>query len=415
MAEVHPFDLTNINNTQINDAALAKRIMVDVGTVGVGVSASLYATPEQILQMGADIGSTNNAILRSKPNGTKKAAYSVVTLDDVGNMGGINAARFSTSPTSVPTTVGTMSWDDGNGSLSLTLKGGNVNQVIGQDEIHLCHNSSASVALSKGNVVKIVGAQGNRISVAKAQANSEANSVHTIGFVAESISTLSEGFVISSGLIKNLDTRYDSHGSSFSAGDTVYLSPTIAGGFTKTKPSAPDQTVIIGFVVRVHQSVGSIFIKVDNGYEIDELHNVSSTGSGSAFLIRNDSTNLWEDKTPASARDVINGAATANSVTTANYTPALTDVQDYILMNYTGGPQSVTIPTNGSVPFPVGTTLNIIQKSEQQVTIETSVGVILRVRGYGNAIAGQWGVAVLIKIDTNEWVLTGDITYIPIS
>lgn len=412
MPEVHPFDLTNINNTQINDAALAKRVMVDVGTAGVGVSASLYATPEQIVEMGASIGSTNNAILRAKPSGTKKVAYSLVTLDDDGNIGNATSLGFDTTPTNASTAVGSASWDDGDGSLALVLKGGNVTQIIGQGEVHRCYNSSASVALVKGNVVQITGAQGNRIAVRKAQADGDPNSVHTIGMVMESMATLSEGFVINSGLIKNLDTRTDSHGSSLSAGDTLYLSPTIAGGYTKTKPVAPNHMVVIGFVVRVHQSVGSIFIKVDNGYEIDELHNVNSTGSGTAFLLRNDDTELWEDKSVTYARDVLNGSTAMTTVNQSSYTPQLEDNFDYLRMSYASGIQTVLIPPNSSVPFPIGTTLNFIQWSVYNVYFTGDTGVSIQVRGYGNATAGQYAVATLIKVETNNWVLTGDITLI---
>ena len=413
MPEVHPFDLVNISNTQINDAALAKRVMVDVGTAGVGVSASLYATPEQIVEMGSSIGSTDNAILRAKPSGTKKVAYSLVTLDDDGNIGNATSLGFDTTPTNASTAVGSASWDDGDGSLALVLKGGNVTQIIGQGEVHRCYNSSASVALVKGNVVQITGAQGNRIAVRKAQADGDPNSVHTIGMVMESMATLSEGFVVNSGLIKNLDTRTDSHGSSLSAGDTLYLSPTIAGGYTKTKPVAPNHMVVIGFVVRVHQSVGSIFLKVDNGYEIDELHNVYSTGSGTAFLLRNDDTELWEDRTPAYAKDILNGATAMTVVNQATYIPSLADNFDYLKMSYDQTSQSVQIPHSSSVPFPIGATLNFIQWSDQPVTFAGSSGVTINVRGYGNATAGQYAVAILIKVETDVWVLTGDITLLP--
>jgi hypothetical protein len=285
----------------------------------------------------------------------------------------------------------------------MVLKGGNVTQEIGQGEVQLCYNSSGSVSLSKGTVVKITGAQGNRVSVLKARANNESNSIHTFGFVAEPIGTLSEGFVINSGLIKNLDTRFDTGGDSLSAGDTLYLSPNTAGGFTKTKPSTPDQTVIVGFVVRVHQSAGSIFVKVDNGYEINELHNVSANGSGSAFLVRNDSTSIWEEKTPSAARDVVNGGITVNSITGSSYTLALSDREDVLRMN-SSSTQTITVPLEASVPFPNGTEIKIVQLGTGSVTLSADVGVTLTTRGY----MVRYVVATLTKIDTNHWILTGE-------
>jgi hypothetical protein len=79
------------------------------------------------------------------------------------------------------------------------------------------------------------------------------------------------------------------------AGNTVYLSPTTAGAYTTTKPSAPDHVVILGFVQRVSATVGSFYVKVDNGYEIDELHNVSALSPSSGNLLIYDApAGLWE-------------------------------------------------------------------------------------------------------------------------
>jgi hypothetical protein len=202
-------------------------------------------------------------------------------------------------------------YDDGDGTLMLTLKGGNSTLPIGQSEFELCFNGSATT-MARGTVVQITGAQGNRIKIDRARADAEATSNHTFGFVDESIASGAEGYVLTSGLIRKLNTITDSEGNALTQGDTLYLSTSVSGGYTRVKPVSPNHLVIVGFVVRVHASVGEIFVKVDNGYEIDELHNVyaPSPANGNT-LIYNSTTSRWE----------------ANShIASGTYTPTLTNV-----------------------------------------------------------------------------------------
>jgi hypothetical protein len=64
--------------------------------------------------------------------------------------------------------------------------------------------------------------------------------------------------------------------------------------------------VRLGYVERVHATVGSVFIKINDGYELGELHNVSDGVTGAiAFLVKNASTNLWESKNAADSRTAL--------------------------------------------------------------------------------------------------------------
>lgn len=206
-----------------------------------------------------------------------------------GRATGLDYVGFDNTPTLGTITPGTVYWDDGNGTLLLNLKGGNVDCLIGEQEYARVYNDTAST-LTKGQIVYISGAQGNRVAVKLAQADSDVNSAHTIGFVAETITSGGEGWVQISGPIYKLNTF------GTIAGDTVYLSPTTPGAWTTTKPVAPDHLVILGFIERVHATVGSIFIKIDNGYEIDELHNVKITSVQPNEILQYDSTGpFWKN------------------------------------------------------------------------------------------------------------------------
>jgi len=76
----------------------------------------------------------------------------------------------------------------------------------------------------------------------------------------------------------------------------LFLDPNNQGYLTNVKPQGPNHTVIMGYVVYAHQEQGKIFVKVDNGYEINELHNVliSGTPSNGQALLYNSGLNVWE-------------------------------------------------------------------------------------------------------------------------
>jgi len=146
--------------------------------------------------------------------------------------------------------------------------------------------------LAAGTIVYINGATGNRPTVTPAQANNDANSAQTFGFVKTSIANNGFGFVIVRGELENINT------SALTEGVQLYLSPTTAGTWTTTKPSAPQHLVYVGIVVRAHPTQGVILVAVQNGYEISELHDVKITGPTNGQVLKYDSTqSLWVNGT----------------------------------------------------------------------------------------------------------------------
>jgi hypothetical protein len=206
---------------------------------------------------------------------------------------------FNTAPTSIPTSVGSMVWNNTDGTLDLKLKGGNVTLQMGQETVTMVVNKTATnITLLEQNyqAVRITGAQGQRLKVDLAQANNDANSATTIGLVTETIANNAEGFINTGGCVKEINTTGSLQGESWNDGDVLYLSGTVAGRITNIKPIAPIHTIIIGFVEYAHAVHGKIFVKVDNGYELDELHNVSIIDPLNNDLLQyNQSTGLWKN------------------------------------------------------------------------------------------------------------------------
>jgi hypothetical protein len=222
--------------------------------------------------------------------------------DRVATSGSVFFANGNTFP------VGAIQWDDGEGTVSLGLKGGNVNLEIGQEQLSLCYNGTGST-LNKGKVVYIVGAQGQRPSVALASNTTETTSSKTLGIVAENISNGAEGFVATYGIVRNLDT------SGFEAGSGLWLSTN--GDMTMTRPTQPGHGVFIGYAMSVNAHSGRIFVRVQNGFEIEELHNVLITNLASGDILRYDSSSqLWKN-IPASTVAAGSGITIEDSIINA--------------------------------------------------------------------------------------------------
>ncbi len=179
-------------------------------------------------------------------------------------------------------------WSDGEGTLEVGLKGGNVKLAVGQEELALCYNGTGST-LAKGTVVYISGAQGQRPSISKASASSESTSSKTFGIVAEEISNGAEGLVCTSGIVRGVNT------STFTEGQALWLSTT-AGLISSTMPTQPNHSVFIGYCIKSNANSGQIFVKIQNGYELQELHNVLITSPTTGQTLKyNSTTGLWEN------------------------------------------------------------------------------------------------------------------------
>lgn len=283
-----PLDFTgqNIENTY-------QRVLQTDGTNVYDGTGSLFivtvppAGPSQSIQFN-DNGTTSGS-----SNFTFDKTTNVVTL--TGSLNVTDSIYFSGSGA-----ASRLRWNDTDGTLDLGLKGGNVTLQIGQEQvIRVVNKTGANLLEADYKAVRIRrvdegGAQGQRLAVVLAQANNDANSVDTLGLVTENIAVNQEGFITNSGLVRDIDTTGTLQGETWVDGDVLYLSPTTAGAITKVKPQAPQHTIVMGYVVYAHQNNGKIFVKVDNGYEIDELHNVrittASLSSGDLLVY---SSSVW--------------------------------------------------------------------------------------------------------------------------
>jgi hypothetical protein len=155
----------------------------------------------------------------------------------------------------------------------------------------LKHTVKAGVVLTKGQAVYVSSADGTNMVVSKASNTTEALSSKTLGLIAQNLANNAKGFVITEGLLSGLNT------SSATAGDPVWLGVdgNLIYGLTN-KPFAPAHLVFIGIVTRSNNNNGEIFVKVQNGFELEELHNVQITSvANKNTLIYDSATSLWKN------------------------------------------------------------------------------------------------------------------------
>jgi len=155
--------------------------------------------------------------------------------------------------------------------------------------------NAEAFTITKGQVVYIFGAQGDRASVKLAKNTSDTFSSKTLGIVRANIAAGQKGWITTQGQVSGINL------SAYTAGDILWLD-SVAGGFTKNKPQAPYHSVFVGVVERANAGNGLIYVKPQNGVELDELHNVKITSeTNNQILAYTASSQVWENKSVATA------------------------------------------------------------------------------------------------------------------
>ncbi len=219
----------------------------------------------------------------------------------------------------------------------------NIFQCIGtsSNSLFAYVTNADTVPITKGQPVYAFGGTGDRLTVKRASCTSDATSARTIGVVSSSsIGVNQKGFIIIEGLLDGLNILPT---ATWSDGDTVYLGTT-AGSITNIKQYAPNHLVYLGTVTTASNgSSGRWYVKVQNGYELDELHNVQAQSP-------NLNDTLWYDSTVTPGQ-----WKTASIPTILGYTP-VTNARTI----------STTSPLQGGGDLTADRTLSILQSSAIQ-------------------------------------------------
>lgn len=241
-------------------------------------------------------------------------------------------------------------------------------------------NGEAST-ITKGQVVYASGGTGDRMVVKLANNTQDSTSAKTVGVVySTSIGANQKGIIMMQGLMDGLSIL----DSPFVDGDSVYLGAT-AGSITRTKPSAPNHLVYVATVTTASPgNAGRMYIKIQNGYELDEIHDVqinSGTIATGHYLYYDSAGNgLWKNSASWQGDTIAvtkggTGLTTFGGTNTLLFTTAANTLSSIATAN-----TAALVTNNTGVPsWTSGTTANRVLRSNgtaitfAQVALATDV------------------------------------------
>lgn len=227
----------------------------------------------------------------------------------------------------------------------------------------LKHEVKAGEAINKGQAVYVSSADGTNMIVSKASNVSEATSSKTMGLLAQNLATNGKGFLITEGLLTGLNTS-----AAGAAGDPVWLG--VNGDLIYgliNKPYAPAHLVFIGIVTRKNNVNGEIFVKVQNGFELKEIHDVdliSNAPTGGDQLQYDSTTSLWKNTKPFWTIDLM------DNLSVEFY--AVQDVKINTITNIVGSP-TITIADDGA-PYTLTNTI----LSGSKITVTSNIQSVVK-------------------------------------
>ena len=288
-----------------------------------GYTGTVVLTAADVSAIAKIASATDNAIARFDGTTGGLVQNSVVTIDDNGNQAGINSINFDTTPSTVPTTPGSLYWDSANGNqtLSLVMANGDAIQQIGEEQYFRIR---ASAAITEGQVVMFTGTVGGSGALTGAPASglTASTASYVMGIATHNLAINDWGYITSFGLVRGINTTGGAE--SWVDGQILYYDPTVAGGLTKTVPVAPNAKIQVCAVVNAASGgSGSVFVRSTFGGALGQYEGdvqVTTPANGD-LLIRNETAGKWVNA-PLTAGTGISVTNTAGAVTITNTAPS---------------------------------------------------------------------------------------------
>jgi hypothetical protein len=342
-------------------------ITVDTGSGGPGVSDFPYTGSATI---------TGSLVITGSILVTQSYISTVDYID------------FTVLPAEPAFNTGRLHWTDDTKTLQLDTDVNNFELEIGHQSVIRGRNVN-SFTLTKGSVVYISGESGNRPTFATASWTDDSSSATTIGIIAQDINSSQTGYAVTNGLIRDVNTN------AFPPGTSLYLSS--SGQYTDTPPSSPLHEVRLGKTI-TQATNGIIYIDIQNGYEIGELHDVLITSASTGdLLVWNSGSQIWENTKQLTGSYGLTGSLTATSFTgsllgTASYATQALSSSFALTASYA----PPTFPYTGSaiVSGSVDITGSLSVLDSNNVNVLNTNTYILRGAGPGN-ISVDWSTRTL--------------------
>ena len=318
-------------------------LFVDNNLVGVNTE-----TPNESLTIVGNVSATGTFYSAEGSSVNWQEAYTNLVSNSAAYLSSVDLSFLSVSANweSTYTTVGSNSanWESTYNTVSALSASWSA-----ADEILVAEVTNAdSVTLNRGDVVYTFGATGSVMSVKLASNSAEATSSKTLGIINETIIPNGIGYATVAGRIDKM-----SFPSPFVDGDALWLGST-PGTFTRVKPIAPNHLVYLGVIERANNGNGIAYTKVQNGYELDEIHDVLINGIQAGDLLqRNSSNTLWiNGPLSADGSNITSGTIAAARMPTFNGDITATTTNGSVsakVVAIQGEPVSTQVPVDGQV------------------------------------------------------------------
>ncbi len=181
------------------------------------------------------------------------------------------------------------------------------------------------------------------------------------------------------------------------------VSPSLTGTPTAPTAQAGDNSTAVATTAYVDSAVAAL---------VSQAPETLNTLNEIAAAINNDAdfaTTIVADlATKITQEDLDAATLVAFNEQTSSYTLALADNSNLVEMNSSSS-NTVTIPADSAVAFPVGSAIDIFQRGTGQTTLAAGSGVTLLYTP-GLKLRARYSAATVVKRSANTWIVTGDLT-----
>lgn len=206
---------------------------------------------------------------------------------------------------------------------------------------------------------------------------------------------------------------------------SISVQTTLASGISNTATTMTVATgtgsALMGGVTLATGNIDQFTVAIDPDTQSEEIVFVTAVSSDTLTIVRGQAgSSAITHSGGATVKHVLtssdltafeaglNETIPLNTQTGTSYTLVAGDAGDLVTLTNSSA-ITLTVPTNASVPFAVGSQITIIQSGSGNVTVVGDTGVVVSSADGDLKLRTQWSAATLIKTGTNTWVLIGDI------
>jgi hypothetical protein len=207
---------------------------------------------------------------------------------------------------------------------------------------------------------------------------------------------------------------------------SISVQSTLASGISNSAASMTVATgtgaALLGGVTLATGNIDTFSVAIDPDTQNEEIVFITANSSDTFTILRGQSgTSAISHSGGATVKHVfvsealnafeagLNETIPLNTQTGTTYTLVAGDAGELITLSNASA-ITLTVPTNASVPFAIGTQITITQANSGQVTVAGAVGVTVNAADNFLKLRTQWSAGTLIKTGTNSWILIGDIS-----